>query len=255
MAFTNISTRDAFWQAQGLRHLLAAWDLQDFFTLPALNQVKKTEQSINEKKRDAHFNFRNVRENNASASAPTAKINERKSGIHKQVPVALTGVWAELLRKTRPGRVAWTYSQLGADLLDSSQSSRQISNSAPETTLAQRRNLLKKFLQTLGHPSGTHTFWPYHLPANIYNTDSGIPANELDFFWSGIAHLGCRYLIILGAESANALFPKQPMEAKMKFFRHGVMIYFIWDIEYMLKDKNIFESAVDFLKIEFNSLF
>lgn len=67
-------------------------------------------------------------------------------------PAQWPALWQERLKKTAPASVLWTYWALGEDMCV-----------RPNPT---RRALLQKLLADLGHPAGTHSFWPTALPAS-----------------------------------------------------------------------------------------
>ena len=95
--------------------------------------------------------------------------------------------WQTRLEQTRPGPVLWTYWNLGPDMCD------------PQTPgRLERRQFLQRLLQDLGHPAGTHTFWPSclppdpaALPAAATQQESAYVANP-DVFWSGAMQLKAR---------------------------------------------------------------
>ena len=261
MDFTDLSPTEAFWQSRGLKYLLTSEDLPEilaftaYAAMPRASVRKQKAYGAYTKREQSHsFKTKDIEGKNIAYNVVECKIKSGEKNNGRISQDALPKVWADLLQKSRPGRIAWTYYQLGADLLDSTQGVLPAAKDMGENTLEQRRGLLKRFIQELGYPSGTHTFWPHHLSEDFYGDDSDSIAREHDYFWRGISHLGCRYLIVLGSDSAAALFPKQKMEAKMKLFMNGLLIYFIGDIPSLLNNTIFFQSEVNFLKTELNFL-
>jgi len=118
----------------------------------------------------------------SDAQAPPHECAPR---LEKQPPtnasdVALWPVdWRERLAKTRSAPVLWTYWELGRDLCG-----------APDP---QRRELLQDLLQELGHPPGTHSFWPVALPGRDGELEANAPV-----FWEGVRLLHSRAIMIMG---------------------------------------------------------
>lgn len=96
-----------------------------------------------------------ARSGNPANLATPANQTQRYSGnqaLPHLPPAQWPALWQERLKKTAPATVLWTYWALGEDMCV-----------RPNPT---RRALLQKLLADLGHPAGTHSFWPTALPAS-----------------------------------------------------------------------------------------
>ena len=80
--------------------------------------------------------------------------------------------------------VRWTYGGLGDDLTG--------------TPDADRREVIVRMLRMLGHPGGTHVFWPYALPGDV-------PPAGASLFWSGVRLFAPRVLLLFGSDARDAL--------------------------------------------------
>ncbi len=116
------------------------------------------------------------------------------AGSYAQTPAGNTAAnvvwpedWQKLLARTKPGRIAWTYTDLGYDLSG---------YASPE-----RRKYLQELLAFMRLPKGSSTFWPIGIPTK--GSDGSITLDiRPDLFWAGIAKLGIRYIIFLGSDAA-----------------------------------------------------
>ena len=92
----------------------------------------------------------------------------------------------------------WTYWNLGADLCDPQAPGRQ-----------ERRQFLQRLLHDLGHPAGTHTFWPSCLPPDAdalpsLQEQTGGYVPNADVFWSGARQLQARGVVVMEVETIRA---------------------------------------------------
>lgn len=142
--------------------------------------------------------------------------------------------WQQLLRRTKPGRVGWTYYGLGHDLCG--------------TPNLQRRQRLQDLIKFLSMPAGTHTFWPVGLPARDEDGNS-ILVPCPDIFWEAMARLGTRVLIVMGSPAARAIGITghiQPLFSPMQAF-HGVRVLITRDID-GLDDEGYMSGTRNFLR-------
>ncbi len=139
--------------------------------------------------------------------------------------------WQERFRQTKPARVVWTYDTLGHDLCG------QASNT--------RRELLRDILKDLGHPSGTHSFWPISLP------DGNEPQNlitNVPVFWAGVRQLEARVLIVLGQSAATTL-GYQAYDAPFKEFKsQDKLVFLTRDIETLIKKDHSYTLIIQYLR-------
>jgi hypothetical protein len=114
-------------------------------------------------------------------------------------PVLPLEEWPEAwlaLKRRRPfpprPLVVWTYPGLGDDLAG--------------VPVPERQQAIVRLLTALGHPGGTHIFWPYALPGDPPLAEgSALPEDVPSLFWSGIALLHPRAILPFGPEARDAL--------------------------------------------------
>lgn len=125
-------------------------------------------------------------------------------------------VWAAQLARSRKGRIAWTYWDLGADLAAA------MEQGAPKNDARARRgSLLRKLMASLGHKPGTHTLWPVRMGEQA----------EPQFFWAGFLELGCRYVFVFGERAALALTGRPGLPAYRQLRERGRIIWTLPDID------------------------
>ncbi len=154
--------------------------------------------------------------------------------------------WRQRLEQTRPGLILWTYRNLGPDLCDAQTPGRQ-----------ERRGFLRRLLQDLGHPAGTHTFWPVCLPpapdalpaAPVPDSD-GYPANA-DVFWSGARRLKARGVVVLGSAAAQAAGLPGGLRPPQQIFHRGLLVWVLWDVDNLLQFDRRYTSMLAFLRQAF----
>ncbi|MBQ7739492.1 MAG: hypothetical protein IJT59_07555 [Desulfovibrionaceae bacterium] len=137
--------------------------------------------------------------------------------------------WSAIFNKLRPGKLVWTYPQLGADLLGSNHQGQ-----------AERRQFFIRIFQTKPiYPQGTHTFWPYLLDENATS-----PPN-LDLFWSGVRALGGRVVLALGLEAGEAIFKTKALYAPNHI--HGFYGYILPTIDVLQQNESEFKRTIGFI--------
>ncbi len=96
--------------------------------------------------------------------------------------VSLPSPWENLLQKTPPAPVVWTYAELGEDLCGASDK--------------ERAACLRRVISAMNLPRGTSAFWPVSLP-------DCRQAPEGRFFQKGLASLSPKAVILLGTEAVQ----------------------------------------------------
>ncbi len=109
-------------------------------------------------------------------------------------------LWKKLNMDAHP-RVVWTYAGLGEDLTG--------------TASTERRAVMAHILKGLGHPRGTHGFWPYVLPGT---------EPEPDIFWSALSMAGTRAVLVFGSEARDALFLPKTLRPYCQEIFQGRMV-------------------------------
>lgn len=105
--------------------------------------------------------------------------------VPELAPAAWPGPWRELLDRMQPAPLAWTYPELGEDLLQAGNKERSAA--------------LREIISRLRLPRGSSTFWPARLPAQASSSTAGSP--EADYFRAGLQQLDVRFLIVFGPGS------------------------------------------------------
>lgn len=172
----------------------------------------------------------------ASASAPPSRpvpaAGATEEAWRPLAPALWPAPWQERLARTRPGQVAWTYWQLGGDLCHAQQAGR-----------SERGAFFRRILQDLGHPQGTHTFWPVCLP----DADGEARANA-DVFWSGLQALRSRGVIIMGSAAARAAALPGRLEPLTHRMFRGRLVWILRDVDNMLGDEARYAQMLAFLR-------
>ncbi len=187
--------------------------------------------------------------NAASRTAPQAEAapaaEQSKAAAWLPLPPHVwPGPWQARLKQTRPGPVLWTYWNLGPDLCD------------PQTPgRMERRQFLQRLLNDLGHPAGTHTFWPACLPPDPEAlpptvppiSDNGFAANA-DVFWSGAAQLRARGVVVMGSAAANAVALPGGLRPPQQIRHRGKLVWVLWDVDNLLQFDQRYASMLALLR-------
>ena len=152
--------------------------------------------------------------------------------------------WQTRLEQTRPGPVLWTYWNLGPDMCD------------PQTPgRLERRQFLQRLLQDLGHPAGTHTFWPSCLPPDPaalptdepQEQDNAYMANP-DVFWSGAMQLKARGVVVMGSAAARAVALPGGLRPPQQIRHRGKLVWVLWDVDNLLQFDQRYASMLALLR-------
>jgi len=152
--------------------------------------------------------------------------------------------WQARLEQTRPGPILWTYWNLGPDLCD------------PQTPgRLERRQFLQRLLHDLGHPAGTHTFWPSCLPPDpdaLPGTEQPIAENgfaaNADVFWSGASQLRARGVVVMGSAAANAVALPGGLRPPQQIRHRGKLVWVLWDVDNLLQFDQRYASMLALLR-------
>lgn len=166
------------------------------------------------------------------ASAPAAE-NAPPAAPEAATPSTLPpdrwpAVWRARLAATRPAVVLWTYWALGEDLC-----------LRPD---AARRELFRRLLGDLGHPAGTHSFWPAALPG-----EHGLEANG-PVFWSGVDMLGARALVVMGSPAVKALELPARLRPFQQTRHNGRMVIVLRDVDFLVEETHRYDAVREFLR-------
>lgn len=175
--------------------------------------------------------------------------------------------WQQRLAATRPGLVLWTYWKLGQDL-----------EGLRDEGQAARRAFLQRLLADLGHPGGTHTFWPACLPtasalrsgsptasrdalavppassgaAAPHGMEGSAPCGDAaanpDAFWSGVSRLGARGVVVMGSAAVKALALPGTLRPLQQTRHRGHLVWVLWDVDYLLHEEQRYAAMLAFLR-------
>lgn len=254
MAFAYLNPQAVPWQRLGVRHLLAPGDLPPELSLtvdgadlplPAVSRPPLVGAGR------PTFRPRGGEQERAlpaRPAAPAASAPRRPSPAPQPRPAPASGgaeqtwqplaralwpaPWQERLDRTRAGQVAWTYWQLGGDLCNERQPGK-----------AERGAFFRRILQDLGHPQGTHTFWPVCLP----DADGELRANA-EVFWSGVQALRARGVVIMGSAAARAAALPGRLEPLTHRIFRGRLVWILRDVDNMLGDEARYVRMLAFLR-------
>ncbi|SDG04360.1 hypothetical protein [Desulfovibrio legallii] len=186
--------------------------------------------------------------------APDAPAATAEAAWRPLPPHVWPAPWRDLLSQTRPGHILWTYWNLGQDIRDPD---------APGRT--ERRAFLQRLLRDLGHPAGTHTFWPVCLPpdpdalppapagnppgTSVAAAPAYVPAP--DVFWSGARRLRSRGVVVLGSAAGKAAGLPGVLRPLQQLRHRGHLVWVLWDVENLLAQEQRYASMLAFLRQAF----
>ena len=101
--------------------------------------------------------------------------------------------WPQLLQKTRPAPLLWTYAELATDLL------------APDTASTARSAVLRVLIRELGLPKGSSAFWPLFASGDATKEPAGatVPFCCSCYFLAGLVRLTPKVVVVFGARAAG----------------------------------------------------
>lgn len=133
--------------------------------------------------------------------------------------------WQELLARSGRASVVWTYFGLGDDM---------VGNPSGQAT---RSAFLRRLLKDLGHPRGSHGFWPMAL--------GGVARPDL--FFAGAASMGARGAVLFGSQAASGLglAGARPL---LRMSAGGLLIQILWDLDALASHEKNYPAALAFLR-------
>lgn len=130
----------------------------------------------------------------AKPQAPDASLFVPFSGIDDDPVETWPAPWQDLLKKTRPAPLLWSYAELATDLL------------APDPDSRVRSSLLRSLISAISLPGGSSAFWPLLLEqeSGFANHAQAAPPFICSlYFWAGLSILNPKTVIIFGAQAAQ----------------------------------------------------
>lgn len=273
MAFTGLNPTAGIWQRQGLTCLLQAEDLPEsaYYGANAVTvraaapaAPRAAPRSTTQSTPIFGGSSRPAGPKAGAptfASAPTSKAVRAESTASHAPPHApelapdlasWPAPWQKRLAAARPGLVAWTYWKLGEDVSGAlsnapSAATGATAENACGTTNERtgRRDFFRRLFDDLGHPAGTHTFWPLCLPA--LSPDEGFTPNA-PLFWAGAAALGARGVVVMGSAATKALGLPPSLRPLQQTRVHGLLVWVLWDVDYLLRDAQHYGPMSAFLR-------
>ncbi|MBD5553321.1 MAG: hypothetical protein HDQ44_03185 [Desulfovibrio sp.] len=223
MAFEALTPLSAIWRRAGLRYVLVPEELR-LKQRPAARPVDRPEPVNGRPGRPAAP--RPAQLQTPQEPLERAPVTQPLPELRDWPPV-----WAAQLARSRKGRVAWTYWDLGADLIAATE------QGAPKNDARARRGaLLRKLMASLGHKPGTHTLWPVRMGEQA----------EPQLFWAGFLELGCRYVFVFGEQASLALTGKPGLAAYRQLRERGRIIWTLPDIDAF--DDVVYKRVIAFIQ-------
>ena len=240
MAFADLNFKEAVWSAQGLKYILLPEDAAISLYTPRsgskLREIPKF--SRNEAQKFVRQEVQKPIQPTPDPAIPRPDAPPASPRVRTVPQEEWPKPWADLLARTSRGKLAWTYWQLGSDLLPGQMDGGQ------EEARKNRGAFMRQFFRDLGYGKGTHTFWPSALP----DQETGEMTFSSDIFWSGLRRLGCRGSIVMGSEAAGRLLGTvnlKPMTARMV---DGQRVWILWSIDTLLASPETYKRALGFLR-------
>lgn len=246
MAFAYLNLPGRIWQANGLNYILSAGQ-------PGLNPESRDSASVigakapNERPQTRPAAQGLQKSGSMDSPGQKSARDIAPSRIWKPLPLEKwPAQWQRQLSRTRKGRFAWTYMDLGADLLSSNfENDGSGSQEEARKLRGQRAQCLRKIFADLGHPAGTHTFWPIAIPDNADSNEE--PVNT-DCFWSGLERLECRGVIIMGSPAAYAAMGTKDLKPLSQLFKFGKLVWILWEAHVLGANPVVYSKAITFLR-------
>lgn len=251
MAFDIVNPQNLFLRSLGLEYLLLPDSSPDTLEGRKAETGEILTQGAPQKpvQRAARFDssYHKTGAKLSSATKPEAKTSAQPARPAARTPAFTAApfeewpkIWQDQFKKTARGKLIWTYWQLGSDLLG-------LAGEDSEGR-GQRSDFLRKVIQELAQPKGTHTFWPMALP----DENGQYTANPV-LFWSGVEALQCRAVVMLGSAAAVPLVPGKKLQPLDEFRLHGHMVWILRDIGPLLDSPTWYQMTLAFLKNAFHN--
>lgn len=234
MAFAPLNLQAEIWKIAGLSHILA----QDVLLANHAPVAENKTLSRNQFKSEPIKNpAPSPVPHPDTQSCQKDKVEEWHALQLDQWPHA----WKEQLQRIRRAIFAWTYLDLGNDLVKSNAQIKEAQEFIQKRTA--RGNFLRSLFQQLAFPAGSNCLWPVSLPAT-----SGNSQLEHDLFWSGIEKLGCHGVIIFGSGASRIAFPDKSLKPLSCFRAHGALTVILWDIDGLAERIAMHAEVTEYLR-------
>lgn len=148
--------------------------------------------------------------------------------------------WRNIYDKTKKGKIAWTYWDLGRDLLFGGNSS----NPEENERCKKRGQLLRKLFKDL-NTHGQNVLWPVAVPENAQSQNNAI---NLDIYWSGLRYFGCRAVVLMGSPVAWPILEQKNLKPFTAITKNGYHIWILRDIEALVSNDDFYASSIRLLK-------
>lgn len=262
MAFAYLNPQGRIWQANGLNYLLFPQDLPPEDSLCSVKALhpdipQKTPASNKSPSSSRHYSSPRPlgSREQGSVHAPDLDLSgqenkrpkarsDNSSGWQASSPESWPGLWQEQFQRTHKGLFAWTYMDLGMDLLSAAKGGKEDTVASDMSLRKLRSQCLRKLFADLSHPVGTHTFWPVALPDE--DRETCLP--NLDCFWSGLDHLNCRGVIFMGKKAASAAMGTDDLKPLTQQFKFGKLVWILWEPQEIARNLKVYNTVLPFLK-------
>ncbi|MDR0816316.1 MAG: hypothetical protein LBN28_02830 [Desulfovibrio sp.] len=240
MAFADINLQGVVWRGKGLNFLLLPPGVSAH-RLPGAARAQVASQRKSASQREHGKKERRLRAPNQNQKGQSGLQTAQPPDRGPLPQNAWPEEWQKRLAATRPGKIVWTYWELGRDVC--------------LTPNAGRRAFFQRLLTDLGHPAGTHTFWPPCLPADPETSaippsplsETGFTANP-DVFWSGVNKLGARGVVAMGEAAVKALNLPVAFDGLQQIHHRGYFVWMLQDVGDFLREAKSYRNILEFLR-------
>ena len=224
MSFGTVGLYARLWSEKGLKVILA-----DAPPAPDSSLLQYGRRLVSPPRRGRIIQSPSLPPRSGTRTQPSSPEHFREPPLHESVaPLVWPKEWETLRTEAKPGKVVWTYAELGNDLQHRATSGQD-----------ERRAFLRRLLSAKPtFPQGTHTFWPYCLREEDVADANAYEIRNL--FWAGVHSLGGRIVIVLGQKAASFLLGKTLPYTQMR--THGVHVTVFQDIAQLNGDSALYEK-------------
>ena len=148
------------------------------------------------------------------------------------------GPWQRILEKVKPAPIAWSYAELGKDLLLASN---------PERSAA-----LREIIAHLRLPKGSSTFWPACLPEGVA-AETALKSAPQDFFRAGLDLLEVRFLVVFGPGALRgSVYGRLRLTPFSEQVSEGRLVLALPEFASLLAERSRLNKVISFLDSVFS---
>lgn len=166
--------------------------------------------------------------------------------------------WRQLIRKTHPAPVIWTYPELGSDLLGMT-----------DPASAQRSAFLRTLIGSLAMPKGTNAFWPFcfaktadpldsdtfQAPTPSETSSDNSDQTSISYFQKGLTLLRPTVVILIGESCLGQT--RVPLSLSTPFTQQvhqGTLFILLPEFPALIENRSLANQCVIFLRGAFSGI-